>query len=122
MIARWPAKIRKGTTSAFTSAFWDWLPTACELAGAKTPDHVDGVSLVPAFMGETEKRHSPLFWKYEESRGIKVAVRSGNWKAIRNAADADWELYDLSSDIGEENDLATKNPELLAGLIGLLEE
>jgi uncharacterized sulfatase len=122
MIARWPGNIEAGTSSAYTSAFWDWLPTACELAGAKVPDHVDGMSLVPAFIGETEKRNEPLFWLYEERRGRKAAVRSGKWKAIQNAEDTEWELYDLSNDIGEENDLASKNPELLAGMVKLLEE
>jgi len=92
------------------------------LAGAKVPDHVDGMSLVPAFIGETEKRNEPLFWLYEERRGRKAAVRSGKWKAIQNAEDTEWELYDLSNDIGEENDLASKNPELLAGMVKLLEE
>ena len=122
MIARWPANIEKGTRSDFASAFWDWLPTACELAGVKTPDHADGMSLVPALLGRAEKRISPLIWKYKESRGEKIAIRVGNWKAIQNAAEADWELYDLSNDIGEENDLASKNPELVAGLVKLLEE
>ena len=122
MIARWPARIEQGTRSDFASAFWDWLPTACELAGVKTPDHVDGMSLVSALFGKVEKRLSPLIWKYNESRSEKVAIRLGNWKAIRNAVDADWELYDLSTDIGEESDLASKNQELLAGLIKLLEE
>ena len=65
---------------------------------------------------------SPLFWLYEERRGRKAAVRLGKWKAIQNSEDADWELYDLSKDIGEENNVAAKNPELLTGLVRLLEE
>lgn len=122
MIARWPAKIRAGSSSTFPSAFWDWLPTACELAGIETPKSIDGLSLVPAFMGEMEKRRTPLFWKYGESTRYKVAVRFGDWKAIRNSAGGEWELYDLSKDIGEENDLAATNPEILEGLVKLLEE
>jgi arylsulfatase A-like enzyme len=122
MIARWPAKIEKGSQSAFPSAFWDWLPTACELAGVEVPNHVDGTSLLPALMGKPEKRLSPLIWKYKESRGEKIAIRLGKWKAIQNALDADWELYDLSTDIGEANNLASGNPDLLAGLIKLLED
>ncbi|MCZ6673594.1 MAG: arylsulfatase [Verrucomicrobia bacterium] len=122
MLARWPGKIKAGTKSSFTSAFWDWLPTACELAGVDAPDNIDGTSLLPAFIGETEKRRTPLFWKFGDSTRFKVAVRSGNWKAIKNTADGAWELYDLSTDLGEENDLAAKNPEMLAGLVHLLEE
>jgi arylsulfatase A-like enzyme len=122
MLARWPGKIKGGTTSAFTSAFWDWLPTVCELTGAKAPTGIDGMSLVPALFGKTENRNAPLFWLYGESRGKKSAVRSGNWKAIQNGEDAPWELYDLSKDIGEENDLAAEKPELLAGLVKLLDQ
>lgn len=122
MVARWPAKIEKGTKSEFPSAFWDWLPTVCELAGVEVPDKTDGLSLVPALLGKEEKRMSPLFWLYEERRGRKAAVRLGKWKAIQNSEDANWELYDLSKDLGEENDVAENNPELLAGLVRMLAE
>ena len=122
MLARWPGQIKAGSVSDFPSAFWDWLPTACELAGAKTPEAIDGFSLVPSFRGKVQKRLSTMIWKYQESRGLKVAVRIGNWKAIRNAEDADWELYDLSKDLGEEDNVASKNPELLAGMINFVPE
>tara|TARA_Y100000588_G_C14264450_1_gene929135 strand:- start:2575 stop:3942 length:1368 start_codon:yes stop_codon:yes gene_type:complete len=120
-IARWPGKIKAGSSSAFPAANWDWLPTACELAGSKTPKDLDGMSLIPALMGKTEKRTSPLFWIYEERRGKKTAIRLGKWKAIKNSEIGDWELYDLFQDIGEENDLAEKNPEFLEGMVRLLE-
>lgn len=121
MLARWPARIKAGTTSGFESAFWDWLPTACEIAGVPAPKNIDGISMLPALLGKVKERNAPLFWLYGESRGKKSAVRLGKWKAIQNGEDAPWELYDLSKDIGEENDLAKTESGQLAKMVRLLE-
>ncbi len=122
MVARWPGKIAAGTTADFPSAFWDWLPTACELAGAETPKIIDGISLVPVLKGKSAERDGPLVWKYGESNRYKLAVRSGKWKAVKNSVEGDWELYDLSTDLGENNDLVQDNPEILADLLELVEK
>ncbi|HPQ15994.1 MAG TPA: arylsulfatase, partial [Bryobacteraceae bacterium] len=47
MLARWPGRIKPGSVSSFPWAFWDFLPTAAELAGAETPRGIDGQSIVP---------------------------------------------------------------------------
>src|SRR5947209_8165309 len=50
-LARWPGTIKPAQVSNEVWAFWDFLPTAAELAGAKPPSGLDGVSIVPALKG-----------------------------------------------------------------------
>ncbi|MDX1563842.1 MAG: arylsulfatase [Phycisphaeraceae bacterium] len=109
-IARWPGRIKPGTVSGHSSAFWDFLPTACELAGAEVPGHVDGISYLPELLGKPQKKHDYLFWK----AGRRIAVRSGKWKYVTYGKRD--ELYDLSVDIGESNNLAAGHPDVLRRL------
>ena len=51
-----------------------------------------------------------------------TAVRMGNWKAVRVGPTSPWELYDLSNDIGEKNDVSAKNPEVIAKMKGFAAE
>lgn len=62
--------------------------------------------------GRKQPQHEYLYW---ELTG-QVAVRRGNWKAIRPGENRTWELYDLSRDVSETEDMAEKNPEVLAQL------
>jgi len=118
-IARWPGKIKKGSKSDHISAFWDFLPTCCELAGMKIPEGIDGLSFVPTLLGQPEKqkKHEILYWEFHE-QGKKQAVRWGNWKGVRlNVArnpDGPIELYNLKEDIGEKNNIAAENPDIVA--------
>lgn len=117
-IARWPGKIKAGSTNTHVSAFWDLLPTFVELAGGKAPAGLDGISFVPALLGKGEqKRHEFLFWEYHE-RGGSQAIRLGDWKAIRlgimNRADSPIELYDLAHDIAEKENVAATHPDIVA--------
>jgi arylsulfatase A-like enzyme len=115
LIARWPRRIKAGSTSNHICAHWDLMPTFCELAGAKTPTGIDGISMVPTMLGKNDeqKQHAYLYWEFIP-RGGKQAVRVGQWKGVRkNVAknrDAPIELYDLSKDIGETNDVAKDYP------------
>ena len=117
MIARWPGRIKAGSTSDHISAFWDVLPTCCELAGADAPKDIDGISMVPTFLGRRQKKHDVLYWEFHE-QGKKQAVRMGNWKGIRlNVAkkpDGPIELYNLRNDIGEKKNVADRHPEIVA--------
>ena len=124
MIARWPGRIKAGSTSDHASAFWDFLPTCCELAGAEIPEGIDGISMVPTLMGRRrQKKHDALYWEFHE-QGKKQAVRMDNWKGVRlNVAknpDGPIELYNLKNDIGEKNNIANRNPEIVAKIEKLM--
>ncbi len=124
-IARWPGRIRPGAVSDLPIAFYDVLPTLCEAAGADTPGDVDGISFMPALLGrEGQKRHEHLYWEFP-GYGGQQAVRLGNWKGIRrgmNKGRMEIELYDLAADPGESNDVAARNPEVVARIARIMEE
>jgi len=132
MIARWPGKIRAGTESDLPSAFWDFLPTACEIAGATPPSSIDGISYLPTLLGNQsdQKKHEYLFWESLEGT-TSVGVRFGDWKLVKyrptkkgkgkqKMNDADWRLYQLKDDIGEERNVADEHPEIVKQILGLL--
>ena len=109
-IAWWPGRIKPGMTSDEPLATYDWLPTACELAGVSPPQRIDGISFLPTLLGKPQTRHETLFWSY----GAKKAVRKGNWKAVIPGKGKPLELYKLSKDIGEAANVAGKNPDVVA--------
>jgi arylsulfatase A-like enzyme len=118
MLARWPGRIKAGATSDLISAFWDVLPTACELAGVNPPTHIDGISMLSTLLGEsTQKQHDYMYWEFFED-GNKRAVRMGDWKAVQNdvkkSADGPIELYDLKTDLGEKHDVAAGHADVIA--------
>ena len=110
LIVKWPGKIKPDTTSDHISAFWDFLPTACELAGIQPPENIDGISYLPELLGQSQRAHETMFWKY---RG-KVALRAGKWKAVQTGPGKPLELYNLDTDIGETHNLAKEHPEIVA--------
>ena len=115
LIARWPGKIRPGTTSHHVSAFWDFLPMFAELAGVENLPPADGISMVPTLLSAPakQKRHEFLYWEFHE-RGSKQAVRMGDWKAVRFGAGGKLELYNLKEDIGEKHNVAERHPGIVA--------
>lgn len=118
-IARWPGRIRAGSTSAHPSAFWDFLPTAAELAGVTPPPGLDGISYLPELLGRPRKPHSRLYWESHERRKLQ-AVRQDRWKLIRFASEDRCELYDLNEDPREERDLSARMPGRVAALRSLM--
>jgi len=114
MIARWPGQVKAGATCDLPWAFWDFLPTAAELAGVKAPAGIDGLSVAPALLGRgKQQEHEFLYWEFHEGNS-QQAVRMGPWKAIRPKPGAPLALYDLRTDIGEEQDISAEHPDVVA--------
>ncbi|MFR9650485.1 MAG: sulfatase-like hydrolase/transferase [Rikenellaceae bacterium] len=108
---RYPKVIEAGGRYEYPVSFMDFLPTFVELAGGEVPEDacIDGVDILPYLKGESSGRpHQTLYWKCE-NRGV---VRDGDMKFMR-FPDRPAELYDISKDEGEHNNLADKNPDLM---------
>ncbi len=123
MIVRWPGKIAPGAVSDLAWAFWDFLPTVAELAGAEAPRGLDGISVAPGLLGRPQRKHEFLYWEQHRfdqktqklrEEAMVQAVRMGQWKAVRLRPGAPLELYNLREDIGESTNLAADHPEVIA--------
>jgi len=108
-IASWPGTIPAGRVSAHPWAHWDLFPTLAEIAGAKTPSGLDGLSMLRALRGQAQPAHDAFYWEFHE-RGFQQAVRMGRWKGIRLAKDAPLEIYDLQADPNEARNVAAAQP------------
>jgi arylsulfatase A len=113
MIARWTGTIPAGRVSQHVWAHWDVLPTVADIAGARTPTGLDGMSMMRALRGEPQPAHAFLYWEFHE-RGFQQAVRMERWKAVRLKADLPLEVYDLEADPGEQRNVADGNPDVVA--------
>jgi arylsulfatase A len=90
------------------------LPTAAELAGAKTPDR-GGVSVVPTLLRRGQQRtHEFLYWEFHEGGSQAVRMGEGYWKALRCKLAGPLELYDLAKNLGEAKNIADRHPEVIA--------
>lgn len=120
MIARWPGKIKPGTTTDLQSAFWDVMPTIAEATGCDLPEGIDGISFLPTLLGRTDQReHEFLYWEFG-GYGGQQALRMGDWKAVRqnllaknNKDPLKIELFNLGDDISESRDVASQHPEIV---------
>ncbi|MBN1558967.1 arylsulfatase [candidate division KSB1 bacterium] len=122
LIVRWPGAVQAGSISHHVAAFWDYLPTACDIAGVTPPDDIDGLSFLPALLGEEQPSHDYLYWKFAGEGRDQEAVRSGQWKAVRPKTNAPIELYDVSRDVDEQNDLAAAHSEIVGKMLNYMEE
>ena len=124
-IARWSGKIKPGTSSDLPIAFWDVLPTLCDVAGIPIPKDVDGVSLWPTLAGKSgQKIHDFFYWEFP-SYGGQQAVRAGHWKAVRqnlNRGLSPIELYDLAADPSEKKNVAASNPDRVRQLAAIMKK
>ena len=120
MLARWPGSIAPGSTTDLPSAFWDFLPTACEAAGIRPAQTIDGISYLPTLLGNHDRqaRHKYLYWASSEGK-TSVGIRSGEWKLVRYRS-AEWRLYNLRHDLGEQHNVAEDHPEVVAELLEML--
>lgn len=130
MIARWPGRVPKAVDGTAWS-FCDMLPTLCEIAGAKAPAGIDGISMAPTLLGRAQKRKPEwLYWelprfdaktnRFRDETPMQAA-RHGVWKAVRPKPEAPLELYNLKSDRAETTNLASKEPGVLAQMQSFLE-
>ena len=116
MIASWPGHIQPGTISSHISAFWDVMPTLCEVANVEVPSNTDGISFLNTLVQKGEQaEHDYMYWEFPEYNG-QVAVRMGKWKMVWKDIKKDnthIELYNLEEDIAEQNDISESHPELI---------
>jgi arylsulfatase A-like enzyme len=118
-IVRWPGKVAAGRTTDRVIAFWDFLSTAAEIAGAKAPASLDGISFLPELMGKPQSAHEYLYWEFHE-RGFTQAIRIGDWKGVRLDVGEPIELYNLKTDLAEKENVAAAHPDVVARIDSLM--
>jgi arylsulfatase A-like enzyme len=121
-IARWPGRIKAGAVSGHVGYFGDMMATLAEFAGAKPPEHLDSISLVPTLLGQGEQaKHDYLYWEFYEGGVSQAVLLDGRWKGIRmKNVSAPIQLYDLAGDIAEKTDVAARHSDLVARVAGLM--
>jgi arylsulfatase len=124
MVAKWPGRIKPGSTTDHACGFFDFMVTAAELTGVEAPKQTDCISFAPALLGKSgQRRHEFMYWelpRYNNATGEFAkeipaqAVRMGEWKAVRPEPNGSLELYNLIADPYEKDNVAAKNPRVLA--------
>jgi len=122
-IVRWPGQVPAQQVRNEPWAFWDFLPTALELAGVKPPQdfHCDGLSLASFFRGGPAPQRDYFYWELHEAQTLQAA-RWSHWKAVRNGPAAKMEIYDMDADPAEKNNLAAQHPELVTRALEIFKE
>ena len=118
---RWPGKVQAGVTNDHQLAFYDIMPTFCDMAGITNyverysnpqlaNDYFDGISFYPTLTGEgTQQKHDFLYWEFHETN--MLGVRMGNWKLV--VQNGNCRLYDLATDLHEDHDVASQYPDIV---------
>ena len=126
MIVSWPGKIKSKAVTDHISAFWDILPTLAEIVSAKVSSNLNGISFMPTLLGKQKQQdqHDYLYWEFTERKGRK-AVRQNQWKLVLYDLKTDQpkppELYNLSVDPSEQQNLAVSHPEVVERLMTFME-
>lgn len=124
-LVRWPGHVSVGAVEdvSWISAV-DLLPTFCEIAGAEIPAglELDGVSQVSVLKGEPKTlREKPLFWKKQSVVSGRVSaddyvIIDQKWKLLADADFKGIQLYDITRDPLEKNDIKKSHPEVVTEL------
>jgi len=117
-IAVWADQIPAGRVNDTPWAFWDVMPTLAGVAGVAAPKGIDGMDVMDVWRGKSTKTQPYYYWEFHEG-GFAQAIRKGNWKCVREKTGV-VRLFDLSQDLGEQNNLAGSRPELVAELTALM--
>ena len=125
-IVRWPGKVKAGSITNYVSGSEDWLPTIMEAVTTEyiVSTSVDGISLLPTLLGR-EQEERPFLYREFPNYGGQQSVRVGDWKAVRqgmNKGNLGIELYNLARDIGEKENVAAQNPEVVKRLREIMEQ
>lgn len=125
-IVVWPGKVKAESKSDHVSAFWDVLPTCADIVGAKQLSNIDGISFLPELLAEgKQKQHEYLYWELNVKGGRK-ALRMGKWKAViynlTKDKPGEFELYDLSVDASESNNVAKSHPDLVSQMKKIMKQ
>jgi len=128
LVVRWPGVVKPNSRCDVPVIGVDFFPTIMEIAGIKKSVNqpIDGMSIVPLLKGEKTLKRDALFWHFPaylqgKAEGARdpyfrtrpaAAIRMGNWKLIEYFEDGALELYNLKDDIGEQNNLVSKFPEI----------
>lgn len=122
LIVRVPGVTKPGSVSSVPVTSMDYYPTILSLLGqpARPDQHVDGADLTKVLSGADSLERTALYWHYPHYHGSTwtpgAAMRSGRWKLIEFYDSDEFELYDLSADLGERRDLSRSHPEQAAKL------
>lgn len=122
----WGSGVTGGNINNEPWANWDILPTLCNIAGGKAAGNVDGISMLPALVGNTTSHSGSrgFFWQFNEGE-TRQAVLKNNWKLVRfkkAGVPERLELFYLKDDPGEKNNLATAQVEKLKELTSILKQ
>ena len=119
-IVRWPGKVSPGAELNEPVSSVDLYPTLVAAAGATPPEGhtLDGTNLVPLLTGDGKPQREAIYWHYPHYHHSDPAgaIRAGQWKLIERFEDGALELYDLSKDIAESDNLSEDHPEIAADL------
>lgn len=124
MLAVWENVIEAGSQSDHLSAFWDIMPTLCEVAQVATPT-TDGISMLPTFMGKVQKEHKALYWEFVDGNGGSVAVRKGKWKGLiedLQNGNEQIKLFNLELDPREQTDLSRYFPDVVEDIKRIMKQ